>query len=133
MRISFELPPWPPGFDADASARLLDAASDTFALWAQIHPLPPLFETDIRYRLEPNHGTGIERFDNPWDVLQRGWGDCDDLVAYRLTELKAAGVRATAHRTKTRSNWQGKNIHVLVRLSPTQFEDPSLLMLRKNG
>jgi predicted transglutaminase-like cysteine proteinase len=33
----------------------------------------------------------VEEFADPWTVLQRGWGDCDDLVIYRGAELIANG------------------------------------------
>ena len=64
----------------------------------------------------------MEDFANPWETFARGVGDCDDLVAYRLTELKARGIGAVA----TRSEWLKENVHVLIRLPNGDTEDPSI-------
>jgi hypothetical protein len=60
------------------------------------NPLPLLYSTKVQYQPEPNSGSGDEYFDHPWEVLQRGWGDCDDLIIWRVGELIFRGRRAHA-------------------------------------
>jgi hypothetical protein len=72
-------------------------------------PYPPLYKSGVEYRPEPwtgitvhdNDGEewdlpGIDEFANVRTVYQRGWGDCDDLCAWRLAELLEAGQKADA-------------------------------------
>lgn len=44
----------------------------------------------IRYGSEP-WAPAYEDFANAGQVLQRGWGDCDDLAPYRCAELRVLG------------------------------------------
>lgn len=62
---------------------------------ARVWRLPPLYQSGIRFQPEPNHGTGSEEFALPALTFERKWGDCDDLVIYRLWELWCAGEPAT--------------------------------------
>lgn len=62
---------------------------------ASIWQLPPLYTSGIRFQPEPGHGSGNEDFALPATTFQRRWGDCDDLVIYRLWELLVAGEAAT--------------------------------------
>ena len=87
--------------------------------------LPPLYQSDVRYQFEPQHGTGIEEFALPEQVFQRKWGDCDDLVIYRVAELTAAGEPATVVVTWPEGTG---NLHVMVRRGNGQLEDPSILL-----
>lgn len=90
--------------------------------------LPPLYQTRIRYQPEPQRGSGVEYFDGPWRVLARGHGDCDDLVVYRLGQLLASGERASAI-----CQWRTPRYHVAVRRADGSAEDPSKILIRKNG
>jgi hypothetical protein len=56
-------------------------------------PVPPLYRSGVRY--EPEPWDGIEEFADIRTVLGRGWGDCDDLVAWRCAELQEKGINAT--------------------------------------
>jgi hypothetical protein len=114
---------------AAAMRHVLSALADCYVAHARRgHPLPLLANTGIKFRHEPNAGTGIEDWADPWTVLQRGWADCDDLVMYRLVELRLAGQ--TAHVSVI---WQGNGFHVRVRRANGSLEDPALYLLRKNG
>lgn len=53
-------------------------------------PLPKLYKSGVEFAPEPNQGKW-EDFADCLTVLDRGWGDCDDLVAYRVAELRANG------------------------------------------
>lgn len=56
-------------------------------------PLPPLYQTSVRFRPEPWAGK-VEEFADVLTVYARGWGDCDDLVGIRCAELQEDGVGA---------------------------------------
>lgn len=92
---------------------------------------PPLYQSKVRFRPEPNAGE-YEEFATADLVLRRGYGDCDDLVAYRVAELREQGEDATI-----RIHWRdkgattGRLYHVTVRRGKTrkfpdgEIEDPS--------
>lgn len=113
----------PGGFLAYLSSQLLNGLALGYLPLASLHPLPPLYTSGIRYALEPNHGQGWEDFANPWTTLNRGVGDCDDLILYRLVELMLAGEPAHC-----RAEWLGNAVHVVVRRGNGQREDPSALL-----
>jgi hypothetical protein len=46
---------------------------------------PPLYSTHVRYRQEP---LGDENWRDAAIVLRAGFGDCEDLAAYRVAELR---------------------------------------------
>jgi hypothetical protein len=53
-------------------------------------PLPKLYRSGVKFAPEPNAGE-YEDFADCLSVLRRRWGDCDDLVAYRVAELRESG------------------------------------------
>jgi len=93
--------------------------------------LPPLHRSGVRYQPEPTYGQGFEEFALPFETRARGFGDCDDLVMWRLAELMLSGEDAGC-----RCEWNGPRMHVLVRRSSRPFiwlppsdgreEDPSI-------
>lgn len=121
LRIVTPLPNWPTGFTAEFVRRQIDGAARGFLPWYALHPLPPLYSSGVRYRTEPQHGSGVDEFANPWLTLARGWGDCDDLVQYLLVEYLAQGIRAACG-----AEWRGSGVHVWVRLPGGAIQDPSL-------
>lgn len=90
---------------------------------AGVWRLPPLYSSGIRFAKEPEHGSGNEDFALPNVCFARKWGDCDDLVIYRLWELRVQGEHATC-----RAVWQDNAVHVLVRRANRQLEDPSIIL-----
>ena len=104
----------------------LEAVIMTNRLYLRTHQVPSLYESGIRYEEEPV-GQPYEDFSAIPVVLARGWGDCDDLVSWRIAELRNAGENA-----KVRLKWQydpirgARMFHVLVRRANGQVEDPSL-------
>lgn len=85
----------------------------------------PTFEkglkTDgIKWRPEP---PGAEHFDHAATVLQRKWGDCDDLAPWQAASLRHTGedpgAKAIAHRSGP-NRW-----HAVVRRSDGSIDDPS--------
>lgn len=86
------------------------------------HHVPPLYQSGVRYREEPEDG--VEEFASIPVVLARGWGDCDDLAPWRVAELRNAGERAKI-RIQWRRTRRGKLFHIVVRRADGSIEDPS--------
>jgi len=82
-------------------------------------PIPKLYDTGIRWRREPWAGR-CEEFADIVRVLKRGWGDCDDLAAWRVAELLEEGKPAQL-KIKWRVNPRTGEVrlfHALVRRNP---------------
>jgi hypothetical protein len=91
--------------------------------------VPALYESGVRYRREeakscwhPISG-GCEDWLSAWEVLRQGFGDCEDLAAWRSADLIAAGERARAVPRRTREGW-----HIVVRRGDGSIEDPSRIL-----
>lgn len=88
------------------------------------HDVPPLYASGVIYRPEPR---GREDWDPVPVVLGRGWGDCEDLAAWRAAELRVLGeqhARADAYRSRVRPDGSAVWHAVTVREDGT-IEDPS--------
>lgn len=84
-------------------------------------PLPPLYRAGVRYRPEPR---GQERWQVPSEVRRKGFGDCEDLAAWRVAELRRKGERAAPYVKQTGpARW-----HAMVRRGDGRLEDPSRLL-----
>lgn len=113
--------------------------------------IPSLYHSGVRFAYEPNHGDGHEEFATPPDVYARGWGDCDDLIVYRLAEQYFAWLQrerffasnerrqrdllnrlvslvATGRLPSVQSRWRGESLHVLIRLPNGSEEDPAIIL-----
>ncbi len=97
--------------------------------------MPGLYDTfregKIRFRAEPWAGR-FEEFADALTCLRRGWGDCDDLVPWRVAELQEQGIKASI-----KIYWrerQGKTLfHVECRLPNGAVEDVSAYLgMRRN-
>lgn len=106
---------------------LLNSLGDVWARELAARPLPPLYQAGVRFAHEPSVGSGVEEWADPYSVARRRWGDCDDLVLWRLGELRAAGEPASAQIVRRRGTNQ---FHARVRRSFGVEEDPSALLLR---
>ena len=106
---------------------LLQVLAEHWASFLPEHPLPGLYARHIRYQREPEAGSGQEEFADPWTVLARGWGDCDDLIGYRVSELLAQGEAATVN-----CIWDGVRMHVRVRRASGDLEDPAQILHERN-
>jgi len=85
--------------------------------------VPPLYKSGVRYRRENG-----ESFQDCTYILAQKWGDCSNLVAWRVGELLAQGEPA-----KVRMHWRvyqdGKRIyHITVRRGDGTIEDPSRIL-----
>lgn len=103
----------------------LEAVITANRLYLRLHDVPALYESGVRYEEEPA-GQPYEDFAAIPVVISRGEGDCDDLVCWRIAELRNAGENA-----KVRLKWAydplrgARMYHVLVRRANGQVEDPS--------
>lgn len=87
-------------------------------------PVPPLYESGIRYKREP--GTR-EWWQTVADNIADKQGDCEDLAGHRAAELRVGGIvagfdypaRAVCIRTGR------KTYHAIVRHPDGHIEDPS--------
>jgi hypothetical protein len=81
---------------------------------------PPLYTSGVRYQGEPY---GQEFWQTPSVTLQRRFGDCEDLAAWRAAELVVSGVdnRARAVVRRIRPGL----MHCVVLRGTGQIEDPS--------
>lgn len=75
-------------------------------------PLPKLYESHVEYEREP-WPKGVEEFADYATVLERLWGDCDDLCAARVAELLEEGEPADARvywrrRCLCCGGWEGR-------------------------
>lgn len=79
--------------------------------------IPQLYQSRARYRRE----RGREEWRDAAEVARSGYGDCEDLAAYRVGELLAEGEAARAHVYRAAPGlW-----HVVVRRANGSIEDPS--------
>lgn len=110
----------------DALVAALERAADCNEDYLSQHPeTPRLYASGVRYGRETtdNGGHREERFLTiPW-VRALGWGDCDDLTAYRLSELRWTGEDPDAQAEAIEvspDHW-----HAVVRRGDGTIEDPS--------
>jgi hypothetical protein len=103
--------------------------------WLQSHPeTPDLYHAGVSYkperrRINPRTGKASEYGEEwqtiPW-VIYRGYGDCEDLGAWRAAELRHKfKIQATPFikmRQMPNGYWRA---HVVVRWPNGQLEDPS--------
>lgn len=119
--------------------------------------LPPLFKSGVRFRDEPwatgqtRLPGGLEQFTHLLEVLDRGWGDCAQLCAWRVAELRVGGWRTPDAPRGERATLRyyirarcpacgdqdcpdsshperRRNYHVEMRRADGRIEDPSQLL-----
>jgi len=80
--------------------------------------VPALYSSGVRYRRDKG-----ETWDSAQICCRRGWGDCEDLAAWRAADLRLRGIpaRAVVQRSKT----PGVSWHAVVQLPNGRIEDPS--------
>lgn len=90
-------------------------------LYLRTHNAPPLYESGVVYREEPQDlfrhlgsGQRVEEFAHIEPVLKRKWGDCDDLGPARGAELRLHGEPAEI-RIQWKTMPSGKLFHILNR------------------
>lgn len=81
---------------------------------------PALYRSGIRYEREP---IGQENWLSARDLLRKKRGDCEDLAAYRVAELRTSGEDPRAQAV-VRTVRPGL-MHVVVQRGDGGIEDPS--------
>lgn len=103
--------------------------------------LPPLYASGVVYREE---APGHEDWPDVPKVIAAGWGDCEDLAAWRAAELRVAGIECEpvikwqwvpremmiaqgypASKLPDRGVWM---VHCCVRFPDGHVEDPSKIL-----
>jgi hypothetical protein len=85
---------------------------------------PPLYGAGVRYRREPHE---YEQWLTIPCVHARRWGDCEDLAAWRVAELRAQGVDAWAC-FHWRKAGRALVYHIVVCRPDGVVEDPSRVL-----
>ena len=116
LRVGFSLP----ASRAMISAALEGLTAANYVLLRSKH-LPPLYRSGVRYRREQ---PGKEDWLTADQVLAKGYGDCEDLAAWRAAELRLNGIPARAVIRRTGA----KKFHALVRWPDGSTEDPSRML-----
>lgn len=97
---------------------------------------PKMYESGVRYRLEP---PGVEDFNDIETIIDRGWGDCAQLSAWRIAELREAGEGGEFRIAwKEPEDWDEtfegpRMFHVLIRRRDGRLEDPSVRLGMRSG
>jgi hypothetical protein len=87
--------------------------------------IPPLYSTGTRWELRPGDPSETMWRYAP-DVATQGWGDCQDLSAYRAAELRVSGADPQA---SVRVYPTGPNrYHAVVARGDGSVEDPSVIL-----
>lgn len=86
--------------------------------------VPRLYDSGVRYQPEPQNT--VEEFAAIPVVLERKWGDCDDLAPWRVAELREQGENAKIRiQWRALPNGNGRLFHIVVRRGDGSIEDPS--------
>jgi hypothetical protein len=105
--------------------RLLEMLVQLDLDYLRRHPqTPALYRSGVRYRREPKR---VEQWRTIPLVIAAGHGDCEDLAAWRVAELRAVGIAA---RPCFRYRQLGKRrvYHIMVCLPDGTIEDPSRVL-----
>jgi hypothetical protein len=130
FELTFRFQSWtddvPPSVVADVVSSLVEALAKANQHLMMHHPLPPLYSGHVAYDIEGED----ELFDDAAMVSNRGSGDCEDLVAYRLAELRLQGVPCEPLVTWQRAIEPGipYRFHVRIIYPNGSVEDPSAIL-----
>ncbi len=106
----------PPGTDTYAAA--LEGLVEVNDILLDRLRLPPIYDAGVTYKNKPH---AVWR--NAGDVYGDGWGDCEDLSAWRVAELRRTGEDRLAHVAVYPT---GVNrYHAVVMRGNGKIEDPS--------
>lgn len=89
-------------------------------------PFPSIYDGALRYEREP---PGVEIWASTAALFARGYGDCEDLAADRVSELLLQGVPARNVLDLEQRTPSGDHYHVLLE-HPGGLEDPSAALMR---
>ena len=102
---------------------MMEALIAANVAYLRLHPeTPRLYESGVRYEEEP--GLQDDWNDIP-ETLSLGVGDCEDLAAWRIAELRVAGEQAAMPRVSVFTEGRRITYHIAVRRAAGPIEDPS--------
>jgi hypothetical protein len=103
---------------------LLETLVKIDEMYLRMHPeAPPIYQAGVRYQTEP---LGQEDWCDIPTVMKQGWGDCEDLAAWRCAELRVRyGIPARATFTWRVLPNKVTLYHILVKHPDGRIEDPS--------
>lgn len=116
--------------DDRARERVVEACLEALAVYdeeyliAQQHT-PPIYRAGVRYIDDSD--ARFDAFKGISFVLYEGGGDCDDLVPWRVAELRRRNVPARCMAHVTRDSDGNMLCHALVRVG-NETEDPSKIL-----
>jgi hypothetical protein len=127
LHVRINVPAFPAAIEAVAEGLvLLNLVLMEYAADGGVE-LPPLYETNVRYRREPR---GREWWENATDVLgvvSDRSGDCEDLSAFRAAELRFTGEDPDAFVRILRT--KRGTFHAVVERGDGSIEDPSEILV----
>jgi hypothetical protein len=102
---------------------MMEALIGANVAYLRLHPeTPRLYESGVRYEEEP--GLQDDWNDIP-ETLSLGVGDCEDLAAWRIAELRVTGELAAMPRVSVFTEGRRITYHIAVRRAAGPVEDPS--------
>jgi len=129
MRLTLALDSWSRRdrrYTAALIAEIVSALARVDRLWLAAHPTAPaIYRSGVEYRREPR---GVEEWQDIPSILARGHGDCEDLSAWRIAELRRLGLDARPVIDAHPRADGGTTYHVRLAVDGTA-EDPSLVLL----
>jgi len=125
MKVLLDLP-------IDSAGRMAEVALEGLAAAAAEEiaggGMPSLYTSGVRYMRErPGH----EEWQLPSQVLSGGYGDCEDLAAYRVGELRVSGADEGARVVIVKTG--PRTLHAVVQRSNGEIEDPSRALGMRGG
>lgn len=107
---------------------VIEGMLSTLADWNSVvmarHHVPPLYAGSIRYQDDPPDAR-IDEYRDCLAVARLGHGDCDDLVPYRIAELRLKGIAAEPVAFRVSDS---ELYHTVIRYSNGALEDPSKIL-----
>lgn len=132
-----------PGSGTDLSVSLsfiILGLAEAWSLELRRNPIPDFYSCDIRYQPEPGDSLAEEWVD-PYTCYERGYGDCDDMVIWRLAEIFAKSKYDPRNGRHNIPAWpaiyahdDGERYHVAIKhRGLKELEDPAKTQLEKFG
>lgn len=124
-----------PGQGVDLSVSLsfiILGLAEAWSLELRRNPLPKFDSLRIKYRPEPSDADA-EEWTDPYTTYERGYGDCDDMVIWRLAEIFVEKGYDPRNGRKNIPAWpaiyahdDGERYHVAIKHRNGELEDPAL-------
>lgn len=117
---------------------IIIALAESASLALRKNPLPDFYSCGVKYQPEDPSNLADEWTD-PYTTFERRYGDCDDMVIWRLAEIyKKSGYNPIRGRANIPAwpviAWDsGNNYHVYIRHINGMVEDPAKIMKEKLG